>query len=116
MAYVEHFEIPADDIDRAQKFYQNVLEFSYEPWGDDMGMLNPPGEEGISGDLHQREVLTHPTVVFTVENIEQTVALAIAHGGEQLGEIQPLGEQDRWVYIRDSEGNLIGLYDDTDVA
>ncbi len=33
--------------------------------------------------------------------------------GEQVGEIEPMGETARWVYIRDSEGNLIGLYDDT---
>jgi len=53
----------------------------------------------------------HPTVVFTVDNIEQTVAKAVAAGGSQLGEIQPLTEDSRWVYIKDSEGNIIGLFD-----
>ena len=114
MAKVEHFEIPADDIDRAQTFYREVFGFGYEPWADDMGMLISGGTEGINGDLHKRGALSHPTVVFTVDNIEATVAIAVPNGGEQVGEIQPLDETSRWVYIKDSEGNIIGVFDKKD--
>lgn len=110
MASVEHFEIPVDDIARAQAFYTSVFGFSYEPWGDEMGMLRTGG--GIDGDLHLRGATPHPTIVITVDRIEDAVALVVQHGGEQLGEIQPMSETSRWVYVRDSEGNLIGLYDD----
>jgi predicted enzyme related to lactoylglutathione lyase len=113
---VEHFEIPVDDIARAQAFYAEVLGFAYEPWGDEMGIVRQPDGEGINGDLHLRGTTPHPTVVFTVERIEDTVALAVASGGEQLGEIQPLDENSRWVYIKDSEGNIIGLYDQISAA
>ena len=116
MAKVEHFEIPADDVNRAQAFYKTVLGFDYEPWGDDSGMLNQPESAGINGDLHQRGPVPHPTVVFTVDNIEKTVEAAVANGGSQLGEIQPLTETSRWVYITDSEGNIIGLFDDVATA
>lgn len=112
MAKVEHFEIPADDITRAAAFYREVLDFEYEPWGDDMGMLTNPGGEGINGDLHQRGAAPHPTIVFTVDSIEKTVEAAVARGGEQVGNIAHLTETSRWVYIRDSEGNLVGLYDE----
>jgi predicted enzyme related to lactoylglutathione lyase len=112
MAKVEHFEIPTDDIQRAQKFYKEVFDFGYEPWGDDMGMINAPGGEGINGDLHIRGTSPHPTVVFTVDNIEETIAAAVANGGEQVGDIQPLTETSRWAYIKDSEGNIIGVYDE----
>ncbi|MFJ6654407.1 VOC family protein [Microbacterium sp. NPDC091313] len=112
MASMDHFEIPADDIARAQRFYQQVLGYDYEPWGEDMGMLKQPRGEGVNGDLHLRGAAPHPTVVFSVDRIEDTVAAATAHGGEQIGEIQGLTETSRWVYIRDSEGNLIGLYDE----
>ena len=111
MAFVEHFEIPSSDIKRAQAFYKGVLDFDYEPWGDDMGMLNQPEGKGINGDLHVEGAISHPTVVFTVANIEETVAKAVANGGSQLGDIQPLTENSRWVYIKDSEGNVIGLFD-----
>lgn len=112
MAKMEHFEIPVDDIDRAQAFYRTVLGYEYEPWGDDMGMLRQPAGEGVDGDLHMRGATPHPTVVFTVDRIEDVVASAIAQGGEQIGDIQPLAGTSRWVYIRDSEGNIIGLYDE----
>src|SRR5689334_202980 len=112
MASVEHFEIPTDDIERAQAFYKTVLGYDYEPWGDDMGMLTQPDEKGINGDLHVRGATPHPTVVFTVDSIDDTIELALANGGEQLGDIQPLSETGRWVYIKDSEGNIIGLYDE----
>ena len=112
MAFVEHFEIPSTDIKRAQAFYEQVLGFTYEPWGDDMGMLNQPEGKGIGGDLHTDGAISHPTVVFTVDSIEETVAKAVAQGGTQVGEIQPLAEKSRWVYITDSEGNTIGLYDE----
>jgi len=116
MAKVEHFEIPADDIARAQAFYSSVLGFHYEPWGEDMGMLKQPQDAGINGDLHVRGAAPHPTVVFTVDRIEETVALAVTAAGEQVGQIQPLSESSRWVYIKDSEGNLIGLYDEVSAA
>jgi predicted enzyme related to lactoylglutathione lyase len=116
MAKVEHFEIPVDDIARAQAFYKSVLGFDYTPWGEEMGVIEQPDGEGINGDLHLRSDVPHPTVVFTVDRIEDTVALAVARGGEQIGEIQPLDETSRWVYIRDSEGNIIGLYDEVAAA
>lgn len=116
MAKMEHFEIPADDLPRAQAFYQEVLGFDFQPWGDDMGVLTHPGDEGVNGDLHRRDAVPHPTVVFTVDRIEDTIALAIARGGSQASEIQALGENGRWVYITDSEGNAIGLFDEIAVA
>ena len=111
MAKASHFEIPVDDIARAQAFYKQALGFDYEPWGDDMGMLRQPAGEGIDGDLHERGILPHPTIVFTVDDIEETVAKVVANGGSQVGEIQALTETSRWVYITDSEGNTIGLFD-----
>ena len=81
MAKVEHFEIPVDDIARAQAFYSSVLGFDYEPWGEEMGMLKQPQDAGINGDLHVRGATPHPTVVFTVDRIEDTVALGGSTSG-----------------------------------
>ena len=117
MAKVEHFEIPVDDIARASAFYKTVLDFDYEPWGDEMGMIRSNSGEGIGGDLHLREsVSPTPTVVFPVERIEDTVALVIAHGGALLGAIEPLVDTARYAYVTDSEGNVIGLYDEMGAA
>lgn len=116
MAKVEHFEIPVDDIARARAFYANALGYAYEPWGDEMGMLLQPDGEGVNGDLHVRGATPHPTVVFTVERIEDTLALVVAHGGELIGAIEPMGESARYAYVKDSEGNVVGLYDEVAAA
>lgn len=112
MAKVEHFEIPVDDIERAQRFYRDVFGFEYEPWGDEMGMIRTGSPEGINGDLHVRGAVPHPTVVITVDRLEDTLAAVIANGGEQLGEIQGMGGNARYVYFKDSEGNIVGAYDE----
>jgi predicted enzyme related to lactoylglutathione lyase len=111
MAAVEHFEIPADDMARASAFYSAVFGFRYEPWGEDAGMILTGSDDGINGDLHRRADVPHPTIVITVDSIEETVAQVEAHGGSALGGIQMLNQRDRWAYVRDSEGNAIGLFD-----
>jgi predicted enzyme related to lactoylglutathione lyase len=111
MAAVEHFEIPADDMARASAFYSAVFGFRYEPWGDDAGMILTGSDDGINGDLHRRADVPHPTIVITVDSIEETVAQVEAHGGSAMGGIQMLNQRDRWAYVRDSEGNAIGLFD-----
>lgn len=112
MAKVEHFEIPADDIERAAGFYKSVFDFTYEAWGDEMGVISTSDEGGISGDIHKRGAVTHPTVVFTVDRLEDTIAAVVANGGEIIGEIEQLDETSRYVYLRDSEGNIVGAYDE----
>jgi predicted enzyme related to lactoylglutathione lyase len=111
MAAVEHFEIPADDMARASAFYSAVFGFRYEPWGEDAGMILTGSDDGIDGDLHRRADVPHTTIVITVDSIEETVAQVEAHGGSAMGGIQMLNETDRWAYVRDSEGNAIGLFD-----
>ena len=113
MAKIEHFEIPADDVDRAQTFYAKAFGFTYEPWGDDMGMLRTGSDEGISGDIHKRGGVPHPTVVITVDNLEAALAAVVEAGGEQFGQIEPMGETARYAYFKDSEGNIVGVYADS---
>lgn len=112
MASVEHFEIPADDVDRAQAFYGKVFGFTFEDWGDGNIMLRTGSDVGISGDIHQRGPVPHPTIVITVDDLEQTIAAAVEGGGEQVGQIESMGETARYAYVKDSEGNIIGLYAD----
>ena len=117
MAKVEHFEIPVDDITRASAFYTAVLDLDYEPWGDEMGMIRSRSGAGIGGDLHLRQAVSPtPTVVFTVDRIEDTIALVLANGGAQLGSIESLVATSRYAYVTDSEGNVIGLYDEQGTA
>ena len=111
MAKVEHFEIPADDVERAKAFYGGVFDFQFDDWDEDTVMIKPSGEDGMGGDIHKRSTVPHPTIVITVDDLDETMAAVIANGGEQVGQVMPLGETARYGYFRDSEGNLVGVYD-----
>ncbi|HEY9477051.1 MAG TPA: VOC family protein [Microbacteriaceae bacterium] len=110
MARVEHFEIPADDLARAKSFYSGVFGFEFEDWDATITMIGAV-EGGIGGDIHLRSVVPHPTIVITVPDLDETLAAVIAGGGEQLGEVQIIDEGSRYAYFKDTEGNIIGVYD-----
>ena len=114
MATVEHFEIPADDVPRAKAFYGSVFGWSMTDWDADNTMIDKPSAGGIGGDIHKRNVVPHPTVVISVDNIEETLVLVEAQGGKRVGEIEMLTDTDRYAYFSDTEGNIIGLFDTTE--
>lgn len=117
MGKVEHFEIPADDVSRAKSFYAEVFGWAFEDWDDETTMIKPGGKPGdtgvIGGDIHKRSAVPHPTVVITVENVEDAIAAIEKAGGRLIGAIHPFGESARYAYFEDSEGNQVGLYDGT---
>jgi len=110
MASVEHFEIPADDIARAKTFYGNVFGFEFEDWDATITMIGA-SRGGIGGDIHRRSTVPHPTVVITVDDLDDALEAVITGGGEQVGEIQILDEDSRYAYFKDTEGNIVGVYE-----
>jgi predicted enzyme related to lactoylglutathione lyase len=112
MGKVEHFEIPADDVDRAKAFYADVFGWTYDEWDADTAMIHPGGEGAIGGDIHKRDTPTTPTVVITVDSIDDALDAVIKAGGQRLGAIETLGDEGRYAYFTDPEGNRLGLWDD----
>jgi len=116
MGKVQHFELPADDVERAKVFYATVFGWTYEDYGPDLAMVDPAGAEGetgvIGGDIFKRDSeATVPTVVISVDSIEDTFIEIEAAGGTRAGDIQTLPEQGRFAYFVDPEGNRIGVWD-----
>ena len=116
MGKVQHFELPADDVERAQAFYAKVFGWTYEDYGPDMAMVDAAGAEGetgvIGGDIFKRETPGDvPTVVLTVDSIEDSLSAIEAAGGSRAGDIQSIPEMGRFAYFIDPEGNRIGVWD-----
>jgi predicted enzyme related to lactoylglutathione lyase len=118
---VVHFEIPADDLPRAKKFYSTVFdwkasdvpEMEYVMLGttesDENGMPKQPG--AINGGMMKRQdPLKHPLVTIDVENIDDSLAKVKKNGGQVVREKLAVGDMGFTAYIRDSEGNVIGLW------
>ena len=114
---VVYFEIQVIDIDRATKFYSTVFNFKFDTTIIDNNKmaLFPFTEEksGISGALAKGEIYK-PTkdgvlIYFNTVNIDETLRLANANGGQIL-----YPKTDNGIGLvaefEDTEGNRIALY------
>jgi predicted enzyme related to lactoylglutathione lyase len=115
MGRVVHFEITADDTRRAVKFYQDAFGWKFEDSGmSDMDyQLAHTGDEdemGIDGAIMPRTYHSQPVInTIGVENLEEALEKVKAAGGQLEGDIQPIPEVGRFSYVRDTEGNLLGV-------
>jgi len=114
MSRVVHFELPADDCDRAVKFYEKAFGWKLHRWDGPMDYwlvsTGDPGSPGIDGGLSRRRS-PGEGISFTidVENVDAAVASAAAAGAEIVhpkGAIPGVG----WLaYFKDPEGNVVGM-------
>ena len=122
MDRVCHFEIPFSEKDRAQKFYQDVfgwqiadvpgMPYSFAtttPTNEQMMPLEPGG---INGGMYERgdEGSTSPVVVIQVASCDQRVKDVESAGGSVVLTPRQVGEMGIYAQVKDSENNIIGLW------
>ena len=125
MNRVIHFEIQADDIDRASKFYEKALGWKIaqmmkkEDGGMDYWGVDTGEGPGISGGLYQRPTeesgkfyLYDCTVL--VEDIDKVTEAVKASGGTITQEKDQIPGVGWFVGAKDTEGNRFGLMQATD--
>jgi hypothetical protein len=114
---VVYFEIPVIDIDRATKFYSTVFNFKFDTAiidNNEMALFPFTQENsGISGALAKGEIYK-PTkdgvlIYFNTVNIDETLRLANANGGQILYPKTDNGIG-HVAEFEDTEGNRIALY------
>ncbi|MFY9716967.1 MAG: VOC family protein [Thermoplasmata archaeon] len=121
---VAHFEIPAENTERARKFYSATfgwkptpvpgMDYTMVSTGpvDDKGMPSSPGH--ISGGIGKRGgPLEHPVVTILVDDLVAATKLVEKNGGKIIQHRQPIGDGSMGFtgYFRDTEGNVVGLYE-----
>jgi uncharacterized protein len=118
---VVHFEIPADDVERAQAFYREAFgwridsmpDFNYSMVGttatDEAGRPTEPGAIN-GGMLPRQDPITSPVVTIDVDDIDAALARIEKLGGKTVLARQAVGEMGFSAYFTDSEGNLLGLW------
>ena len=118
---VVHFEIPADDVSRAREFYQSAFGWDLNPIPEvDYTMVNttPTNEQGmptdpgaINGGMLKREPpVSSPVITIDVEDIDKTLERIGTLGGSTVQPKQSVMDMGFAAYFRDSEGNLMGLW------
>lgn len=118
---VVHFEIPADNVKRAQAFYSKAFGWQANPIpGMNYTMLGTtpsdhngrPTEPGaINGGMGKRNgPLKNPVVTIGVDNIEASLETVKNLGGKVVQKKQQVGDMGFSAYFKDTEGNVIGLW------
>ena len=123
MDSVVHFEVPADDLDRAKKFYGDVFGWQTMDMPEvnytgiittevDQATQMPTQPGAINGGMYKRDRANEPaTVVVNVGSIEDALKKIGQAGGsivDQKTEVPGMGFYARF---RDTEGNLVGLWE-----
>ena len=129
MDSIVHFEIPADDPKRASKFYQDAFgwmltsmpEMNYTMASttpsDEQGMPQKPG--AINGGMPSRKDFKHMTgsehtvVTISVTDIDSSLQKIEKLGGKKVTGKAPVGEMGWTAYFKDTEGNVVGLWQST---
>ncbi|MDX1621882.1 MAG: VOC family protein [Nitriliruptorales bacterium] len=115
MSKVVHYEIPVDDPERAQGFYSEVFGWEFENWGGEGYWLTPgggEGEPGVGGALISRSDLHRaPVVIIGVDSVETALREAESAGAEIVHPKTPIPGVGYSGYLRDLEGNVVGVFE-----
>jgi predicted enzyme related to lactoylglutathione lyase len=112
---IVHFEIPADDVGRAQNFYKRALGWRIsDPWKMNYFFVETrkKGEEGINGGLMQRKNPGQPFMNYiAVKSIEASLRKVVVAGGTICMPKTEIGSGMGWIAaFQDTEGNLMGFH------
>ena len=112
------FEIPTNDLGRAQKFYESILgvALARQDYGGGTMAVFPGGEKpnsrgALIASVHS-EPSVHGSIVYLhVDDVQPVLARVAQHGGDT---VVPRTELPQGIgyfaQIIDSEGNRVGLF------
>jgi uncharacterized protein len=122
MDKVVHFEIPADDVERAKKFYKTIFKWEIQgaPEMDyaivrtaEVGEDMMPKERGaINGGMMKRSGdIRAPVITINVADIDKTLKSIEKSGGKTVVGKTRVGDMGHSAYFKDTEGNILGLFE-----
>ncbi|MCA2215900.1 VOC family protein [Jidongwangia harbinensis] len=121
MDKVVHFEVPFENGERATTFYREAFgwELDAMPQFQYVMVTTTPTDEqgrpaetgGINGGMLEREgPITSPVITIGVQNLDESLARIEKLGGKVAIGRRTVGNAGFSAYVEDSEGNLIGLW------
>lgn len=120
---VVHFEMPMSNKERMSNFYKNAFGWDMQVMGEDYGGYivatttesddkGPKRPGAINGGFFMRDDVKgdmYPSVVISVDNIDESIAEVKKAGGEILGEKMDIPGIGTYASFRDTEGNRVGM-------
>jgi len=112
---IAHFDIEADDVERARRFYERVFGWRFEAWGPpDFYLIQTgtPADPGIHGSLSKRH---EPAAgrgrigyecTISVDDLAVIKAAILANGGKIVFDEYEIVDVGRMIRFADTEGNV----------
>mgnify|MGYP003977954051 CR=1 FL=1 len=122
MARVAHFEICADDVERAVSFYQHVFGWEIRKWeGPHDYWIVITGEDseqpGINGGiLDRRDSFAGSVNLVDVATLDNALLRVVEADGVIIHSRSTIAGVGYVAYCRDSEGNPFGLIERDELA
>ena len=117
MSRVIHFEISAEDPERATRFYSNVFGWKIQKWDGPedywMATTGEEGQPGIDGAIMRRSDLSTGgnSVINTMdaESVDELAAKIEQAGGRIVAPKMAVPGVGYFAYCQDTEGNTFGI-------
>lgn len=112
MGRVIHFEIQADDPERAAEFYQQAFGWAIQNWGGPvdywLATTGPDEEPGINGTITRR---MNPGTVNTIDvaSFDEAAQKIVEAGGKVTTPKRAVPGIGWMTYCKDTKGNTFGI-------
>jgi hypothetical protein len=126
---IVHFEIPADDPERAAKFYRELFGWDIQQWAgegapeywtvhtvptDTKGQATRPG---VNGGLMRRQHPEHPpTNYISVERVDEYLLKGKRLGAKEVMPKTPVKGMGWFAWLKDTEGNVFAIWETDEKA
>ncbi len=114
--HVSHFDIHADDLARARRFYERVFGWAFRAWGPPDFFLiqtGPVSDPGIHGALSRRhDPVTGCGMIgfvctISVDDVDAISEAVVANGGEITQPRTVIATVGTLIQFHDTEGNVV---------
>jgi predicted enzyme related to lactoylglutathione lyase len=104
-----HLELPAQDTERAQKFYEEVFGWKFRSMDGGMDYRMTEEVQPVAAIYPSQEGERGPIVYFDTDDIEATIEKVRESGGEA-DDKQPIPGMGWFARAKDPEGNPISFF------
>ena len=124
---IVHFELPAVDLERARKFYGSIFGWNLQDWpmpdgSTYIGVHTTPIDEKTrlplkpgainGGILKKNDHVKAPVFAINVSSIDEKVEAVKKAGGKVVMSKVDMMGMGFYAYVEDTEGNVVGLWED----
>jgi uncharacterized protein len=111
------FQIPADDVERAQKFYKGLFGWKINPfpgyWHIDTGGADASPDGGIVARQSPQQTITN---YIAVESVDRAAAKVEKLGGKVCMSKTAVPQMGYFVICQDTENNVFALWERNEKA